>query len=179
MSRIGKMPITIPAGVSIDISDENVVTVKGPKGELKEQISKEITVGIEDGVLSVTRSSDDKKHRALHGLARALIMNMVTGVTDGFKKNLEMVGVGYRAQKQGNKLVLAVGYSHPVEFEEKDGITFDVPAPTQIVVNGISKQMVGEIAAKIRGVRPPEPYLGKGIKYSDEVIRRKEGKTGK
>ncbi|MBQ6475097.1 MAG: 50S ribosomal protein L6 [Clostridia bacterium] len=179
MSRIGKMPITIPAGVSIDISDENVVTVKGPKGELKEQISKEITVGIEDGVLSVTRSSDDKKHRALHGLSRALIMNMVTGVTDGFKKNLEMVGVGYRAQKQGNKLVLAVGYSHPVEFEEKDGITFDVPAPTQIVVNGISKQMVGEIAAKIRGVRPPEPYLGKGIKYSDEVIRRKEGKTGK
>ena len=117
MSRIGKMPITIPAGVSIDISDENVVTVKGPKGELKEQISKEITVGIEDGVLSVTRSSDDKKHRALHGLSRALIMNMVTGVTDGFKKNLEMVGVGYRAQKQGNKLVLAVGYSHPVEFE--------------------------------------------------------------
>jgi len=179
MSRIGKMPITIPAGVSIDISDENVVTVKGPKGELKEQISKEITVGIEDGVLSVSRSSDDKKHRALHGLSRALIMNMVTGVTDGFKKNLEMVGVGYRAQKQGNKLVLAVGYSHPVEFEEKDGITFDVPAPTQIVVNGISKQMVGEIAAKIRGVRPPEPYLGKGIKYSDEVIRRKEGKTGK
>ena len=179
MSRIGKMPITIPAGVSIDISDENVVTVKGPKGELKEQIGKEITVGIEDGVLSVTRSSDDKKHRALHGLSRALIMNMVTGVTDGFKKNLEMVGVGYRAQKQGNKLVLAVGYSHPVEFEEKDGITFDVPAPTQIVVNGISKQMVGEIAAKIRGVRPPEPYLGKGIKYSDEVIRRKEGKTGK
>lgn len=179
MSRIGKMPITIPAGVSIDISDENVVTVKGPKGELKERISKEITVGIEDGVLSVTRSSDDKKHRALHGLSRALIMNMVTGVTDGFKKNLEMVGVGYRAQKQGNKLVLAVGYSHPVEFEEKDGITFDVPAPTQIVVNGISKQMVGEIAAKIRGVRPPEPYLGKGIKYSDEVIRRKEGKTGK
>ncbi len=179
MSRIGKMPITIPAGVSIDISDENVVTVKGPKGELKEQISKEITVGINDGVLSVSRSSDDKKHRALHGLSRALIMNMVIGVTDGFKKNLEMVGVGYRAQKQGNKLVLAVGYSHPVEFEEKDGITFDVPAPTQIVVNGISKQMVGEIAAKIRGVRPPEPYLGKGIKYSDEVIRRKEGKTGK
>ena len=174
-----RISITIPAGVSIDISDENVVTVKGPKGELKEQISKEITVGIEDGVLSVTRSSDDKKHRALHGLSRALIMNMVTGVTDGFKKNLEMVGVGYRAQKQGNKLVLAVGYSHPVEFEEKDGITFDVPAPTQIVVNGISKQMVGEIAAKIRGVRPPEPYLGKGIKYSDEVIRRKEGKTGK
>ena len=179
MSRIGKMPITIPAGVSIDISDENVVTVKGPKGELKEQISNEISVGIEDGVLSVTRSSDDKRHRALHGLSRALIMNMVTGVTDGFKKTLDMVGVGYRAQKQGNKLVLSVGYSHPVEFEEKDGITFDVPAPTQIVVNGISKQMVGEIAAKIRGVRPPEPYLGKGIKYSDEVIRRKEGKTGK
>ena len=179
MSRIGRMPITIPAGVSINVSDENVVTVKGPKGELSEKISKDITVGIEDGVLSVTRSSEDKKHRALHGLSRALIMNMVTGVTTGFQKNLDMVGVGYRAQKQGNKLVLSVGYSHPVEFEEKDGITFDVPAPTQIVVNGISKQMVGEIAAKIRGVRPPEPYLGKGIKYRDEVIRRKEGKTGK
>ena len=179
MSRIGRMPITIPAGVSINVSDENVVTVKGPKGELSEKISKDITVGIEDGVLSVTRSSEDKKHRALHGLSRALIMNMVTGVTTGFQKNLDMVGVGYRAQKQGNKLVLSVGYSHPVEFEEKDGITFDVPAPTQIVVNGISKQMVGEIAAKIRGVRPPEPYLGKGIKYREEVIRRKEGKTGK
>ena len=161
------------------VSDENVVSVKGPKGELSERISKDISVNVDGNVLTVTRPSDDKKHRALHGLSRALIMNMVNGVTNGFTKELDMVGVGYRATKNGKKLVLAIGFSHPVEFEEKDGITFDVPAPTHIVVKGISKQMVGEIAAKIRAVRPPEPYLGKGIKYTDEVIRRKEGKTGK
>jgi large subunit ribosomal protein L6 len=179
MSRIGKLPITIPAGVTVTVSDENVVSVKGPKGELSERISKDISVNVDGNVLTVTRPSDDKKHRALHGLSRALIMNMVNGVTNGFTKELDMVGVGYRATKNGKKLVLAIGFSHPVEFEEKDGITFDVPAPTHIVVKGISKQMVGEIAAKIRAVRPPEPYLGKGIKYTDEVIRRKEGKTGK
>ena len=179
MSRIGKLPITIPAGVTVTVSDENVVSVKGPKGELSERISKDISVNVDGSVLTVTRPSDDKKHRALHGLSRALIMNMVNGVTNGFTKELDMVGVGYRATKNGKKLVLAIGFSHPVEFEEKDGITFDVPAPTHIVVKGISKQMVGEIAAKIRAVRPPEPYLGKGIKYTDEVIRRKEGKTGK
>ena len=179
MSRIGKLPITIPAGVTVTVSDENVVSVKGPKGELSERISKDISVNVDGNVLTVARPSDDKKHRALHGLSRALIMNMVNGVTNGFTKELDMVGVGYRATKNGKKLVLAIGFSHPVEFEEKDGITFDVPAPTHIVVKGISKQMVGEIAAKIRAVRPPEPYLGKGIKYTDEVIRRKEGKTGK
>ena len=179
MSRIGKLPITIPAGVTVNVTDENVVVVKGPKGELSEKINNDIKVNIEDGVLTVTRPSDNKNHRALHGLSRALINNMIVGVTNGFEKNLDMVGVGYRATKNGNKLVLAIGYSHPVEFEEKDGITFDVTAPTHIVVKGISKQMVGEIAAKIRAVRPPEPYLGKGIKYTEEVIRRKEGKTGK
>lgn len=179
MSRIGKLPITIPAGVTVTVSEANLVTVKGPKGELCEQINSDIKVNIEGGVLTVTRPSDDKNHRALHGLSRALINNMIIGVTNGFEKNLDMVGVGYRATKSGNKLVLAIGFSHPVEFEEKDGITFDVPAPTHIVVKGISKQMVGEIAAKIRAVRPPEPYLGKGIKYTEEVIRRKEGKTGK
>ena len=179
MSRIGKMPIAIPAGVTVTVSEENLVTVKGPKGELCEQINNDIKVNVEGGVLTVTRPSDDKNHRALHGLSRALINNMIIGVTNGFEKNLDMVGVGYRATKNGNKLVLAIGFSHPVEFEEKDGITFDVTAPTHIVVKGISKQMVGEIAAKIRAVRPPEPYLGKGIKYTEEVIRRKEGKTGK
>lgn len=179
MSRIGKLPITIPAGVTVTVSEANLVTVKGPKGELCEQINSDIKVNVEGGVLTVTRPSDDKNHRALHGLSRALINNMIIGVTNGFEKNLDMVGVGYRATKNGNKLVLAIGFSHPVEFEEKDGITFDVPAPTHIVVKGISKQMVGEIAAKIRAVRPPEPYLGKGIKYTEEVIRRKEGKTGK
>ena len=179
MSRIGKLPITIPAGVTVNVTDENVVVVKGPKGELSEKINNDIKVNVEGGVLTVTRPSDNKNHRALHGLSRALINNMIVGVTNGFEKNLDMVGVGYRATKNGNKLVLAIGYSHPVEFEEKDGITFDVTAPTHIVVKGISKQMVGEIAAKIRAVRPPEPYLGKGIKYTEEVIRRKEGKTGK
>ena len=179
MSRIGKMPITIPVGVTVTVSDDNVVTVKGPKGQLSEKISRDITVNVDGGVLTVTRPSDDKKHRALHGLSRALIMNMVHGVTEGFSKELDMVGVGYRATKNGKKLVLAIGFSHPVEFEEFGDITFEVPAPTHIVVRGISKQEVGEVAAKIRAVRPPEPYLGKGIKYTDEVIRRKEGKTGK
>ncbi len=179
MSRIGKLPINIPGGVTITVGDGNTVTVTGPKGRLSEKISSEMILEQENGVFTVKRPSDAKEHRALHGLSRSLINNMVTGVTNGFEKKLDIVGVGYRAQKQGNKLVLNVGYSHPVEFVEPDGITFDVPTPNKITVKGISKQLVGQIAANIRVVRPPEPYKGKGIKYDYEVVRRKEGKTGK
>ncbi len=179
MSRIGKLPIQIPAGVTITVSDDNTVTVKGPKGQLAEKISNDMILSMENGVMSVKRPSDAKRHRALHGLSRTLINNMVQGVTTGFTKNLDIVGTGYRAQKQGNKLVINVGYSHPVEFEEPAGIQFDVPAPNKIVVHGADKQKVGQIAADIRKVRPPEPYKGKGIKYDTEVVRRKEGKTGK
>ncbi len=179
MSRIGKLPVTILNGVTITVGEDNTVTVKGPKGQLSEHISKEMLIEQENGVLQVKRPSDDKRHRSLHGLSRTLINNMVVGVTKGFSKNLDIVGVGYRAQKQGNKLVLNVGYSHPVEFIEPAGITFEVPAPNKIVVNGIDKQLVGQIAANIRAVREPEPYKGKGIKYDTEVVLRKEGKTGK
>ena len=179
MSRIGKLPVTILNGVTITVGEDNTVTVKGPKGQLSEHISKEMLIEQENGVLTVKRPSDEKRHRALHGLSRSLINNMVVGVTKGFSKNLDIVGVGYRAQKQGNKLVLNVGYSHPVEFVEPAGITFEVPAPNKIVVNGIDKQLVGQIAANIRAVREPEPYKGKGIKYDNEVVLRKEGKTGK
>jgi large subunit ribosomal protein L6 len=179
MSRIGKLPVTIANGVTITVGEDNTVTVKGPKGQLSEHISKEMLIEQENGVLQVKRPSDDKRHRSLHGLSRTLINNMVVGVTKGFSKNLDIVGVGYRAQKQGNKLVLNVGYSHPVEFIEPAGITFEVPAPNKIVVNGIDKQLVGQIAANIRAVREPEPYKGKGIKYDTEVVLRKEGKTGK
>jgi large subunit ribosomal protein L6 len=179
MSRIGKLPVTILNGVTITVGEDNTVTVKGPKGQLSEHISKEMLIEQENGVLTVKRPSDEKRHRALHGLSRSLINNMVVGVTKGFSKNLDIVGVGYRAQKQGNKLVLNVGYSHPVEFVEPTGITFEVPAPNKIVVNGIDKQLVGQIAANIRSVREPEPYKGKGIKYDNEVVLRKEGKTGK
>jgi len=179
MSRIGKLPVTILNGVTITVGEDNTVTVKGPKGQLSQRISKEMLIEQEDGVLHVKRPSDEKRHRALHGLSRSLINNMVVGVTKGFSKNLDIVGVGYRAQKQGNKLVLNVGYSHPVEFIEPAGITFEVPAPNKIVVNGIDKQLVGQIAANIRAVREPEPYKGKGIKYDTEVVLRKEGKTGK
>ena len=179
MSRIGKLPITVPVGVTITVGDDNTVTVKGPKGQLTEKISRDMTIEEENGVLYVKRPSDDKEHRALHGLTRSLVHNMVVGVTEGFSKNLEIVGVGYRAQKQGNKLVLNVGYSHPVEFEEPAGIEFEVPGPNKITVKGASKQQVGQIAANIRKVRPPEPYKGKGIKYDYETVRRKEGKTGK
>jgi len=179
MSRIGKLPINIPGGVTITVGDDNTVTVKGPKGELCERISPQIEVSMDNGILNVSRPSDNKTHRSLHGLSRTLINNMVTGVTNGFEKQLDIVGVGYRAQKQGNKLVLNVGYSHPVEFVEPEGVTYEVPAPTKIIVKGISKQQVGQLAANIRAVREPEPYKGKGIKYSNEVIRRKEGKTGK
>ena len=168
MSRIGKLPITIPAGVTITVSDDNTVTVKGPKGQLSEKISPRIKVSMDAGILKVERPTDEKEDRSLHGLS-----------TKGFEKKLEINGTGYRAQKNGNKLVLNVGYSHPVEFEEGDGITFDVPAPNRITVQGIDKQKVGQIAADVRAVREPEPYKGKGIKYDYEVIIRKEGKTGK
>ena len=179
MSRIGKLPVHILNGVTITVGGDNTVTVKGPKGQLSEKISKEMLIEQENDVLYVKRPSDEKRHRALHGLSRSLINNMVVGVTKGFTRSLEIVGVGYRAQKQGNKLVLNVGYSHPVEFTEPAGIQFDVPAPNKIVVSGISKQMVGQMAANIRSVREPEPYKGKGIKYDNEVVLRKEGKTGK
>lgn len=179
MSRIGRMPIALPKGVSVTVAEDNTVTVKGPKGELKQKINPDMTVAVEGDTLTVTRPSDDKNHRALHGLSRALIHNMVVGVTEGFEKALTLEGVGYRAQKQGKKLVLTVGYSHPVEFEEPEGITFETPAQTRVVIKGIDRQKVGNVAATIRKVREPEPYLGKGIRYENEHIRRKEGKTGK
>ena len=179
MSRIGKLPITIPAGVTITVADDNTVTVKGPKGQLCEKLAPSMEVLVDAGVLTVKRPNDLKENRSLHGLSRSLINNMVIGVTNGFQKNLEINGAGYRAQKQGNKLVLNMGYSHPVEFTEPEGIEFEVPAPNRISVKGISKQRVGQIAADIRAVREPKPYKGKGIKYDYEVIRRKEGKTGK
>ena len=179
MSRIGKLPITIPAGVTITVADDNTVTVKGPTGQLCEKLAPSMEDLVDAGVLTVKRPNDLKENRSLHGLSRSLINNMVIGVTNGFQKNLEINGAGYRAQKQGNKLVLNMGYSHPVEFTEPEGIEFEVPAPNRISVKGISKQRVGQIAADIRAVREPEPYKGKGIKYDYEVIRRKEGKTGK
>ncbi|MCL2111738.1 MAG: 50S ribosomal protein L6 [Clostridiales bacterium] len=178
MSRIGKVPVTIPAGVEVKIGDDNFVTVKGPKGELSEQISPIITMKIEDGVLYVTRSDDEKQSRSLHGLSRTLVGNMVTGVSDGFERKLEIVGVGYKADKQGNKLVLNLGYSHPIELPDPEGITTEVPSATEILVKGINKAVVGNYAAIIRAWRPPEPYKGKGIRYSGEKIRRKEGKAG-
>ena len=179
MSRIGKLPISVPGGVTITVDDGNTVTVKGPKGTLTEKISPDMMIEQDNGVLHVKRPSDDKQHRALHGLTRSLIHNMVVGVTEGFAKNLEIEGVGYRAQLQGSKLVLNMGYSHPVEFEAPEGISFEVPAPNRITVKGISKQQVGQRAADIRAVREPEPYKGKGIRYAGEYVRRKEGKTGK
>ena len=178
MSRIGKAPVTIPAGVEIKV-EGNLVSVKGPKGQLSREVSKDMTIVIENGALRVSRPSDERNHKALHGLTRSLINNMVEGVTKGYSRNLEMVGTGYRAAKAGNKLTLQVGYSHPVEFIAPEGIEFTVPAVNQIVVSGIDKEVVGQVAANIRGTRPPEPYLGKGIKYAGERIIRKEGKTGK
>ena len=178
MSRIGKVPVTIPAGVEINITDENFVTVKGPKGELSEQISQLLAIKIEDGVLTVTRDGDEKEKRSQHGLARTLIGNMVTGVSEGFERKLEIVGVGYKADKQGKKLVLNLGYSHPIELPDPDGITTEVPSPTEIVVKGINKAAVGNYTAIIRAWRPPEPYKGKGIRYAGERVRRKEGKAG-
>jgi large subunit ribosomal protein L6 len=175
MSRIGKQPIAVPDGVEITIEPE-LVKVKGPKGELEERVSREIGVAQENGEIVVTRSTDRGEHRALHGLTRSLIANMVEGVTSGFEKRLEIQGVGYRAQLQGSKIVLALGYSHPVEVNAPNGIEFEVPQPTRITVRGISKQVVGEVAANIRKQRPPEPYKGKGIRYEGEYVARKVGK---
>lgn len=179
MSRVGKMPIAIPAGVTVDIAENNQVTVKGPKGELTRVLPQEMTIKIEDGHVVIERPNDLKKIKAYHGLTRALINNMVIGVTEGFKKTLVITGVGYRASIQGTKLNLALGYSHPVEVETPEGLTIEVPEQTKIVVSGISKEKVGQCAAEIRSLRAPEPYKGKGIRYEDEYIRRKVGKTGK
>ena len=179
MSRIGREPIAVPAGVTVTISDSNYVTVKGPLGELTQKFAAILTIAQEGNTLTVSRPNDEKEVRALHGLTRTLLNNMVVGVKDGFAKKLEIVGVGYRAEKQGAKIVLGLGYSHPVVFEEKDGVKFEVPDSTTIIVKGIDKQAVGQMAAVIRSKRPPEPYLGKGIKYTGERIRRKAGKTGK
>ncbi|MFB0917883.1 MAG: 50S ribosomal protein L6 [Clostridiaceae bacterium] len=179
MSRIGRAPIAIPKGVTFTVSDDNVVTVKGPKGELTKALSKRIKIEEKDNELVFTRSTDDKEDRSLHGLTRALVNNMVEGVTHGYQKNLELVGVGYRASVQGKKLVMNLGFSHPVEIQAAEGITFETPAPTKISVKGIDKETVGKMAADIRSWRKPEPYLGKGVKYEGEHIRRKEGKTGK
>lgn len=179
MSRIGKLPVHIPAGVTITVGEGNTVTVKGPKGTLTEKLSTEMLIEQDDGILHVKRPSDSKQHRALHGLTRTLINNMVLGTTAGFEKKLEVVGVGYRAQMSGKNLVLNVGYSHPVEIAAPDGISFETPTPNKITVKGIDKQLVGQLAANIRSVREPEPYKGKGIKYESETVRRKEGKTGK
>ena len=178
MSRIGNKPITVPDGVEVTLN-ENVITVKGPKGTLTREITSPITVAIDGKEIKVSRPNDEALNRSLHGLTRTLINNMIIGVKDEFKKELEINGVGYRAQKQGNKLVLTLGYSHPVEMVEPEGITFDVPNPNQIIVRGIDKELVGQTAAVVRTKRPPEEYRGKGIKYVDEHIRRKEGKTGK
>ena len=178
MSRIGNKPITVPEGVEVTLN-ENVITVKGPKGTLVKELHKNITVALEGNVINVTRPNDEPYNRSLHGLTRTLINNMIVGVKDEYKRELQINGVGYRAQKQGNKLVMNLGYSHPVEIEEPEGITFDVPNQNQIIVRGIDKELVGQTAAVIRTKRPPEVYRGKGIKYAEEVIRRKEGKAGK
>ena len=179
MSRIGRLPITVPAGVTVNVSDDNLVTVKGPKGTLSQQINSAIKVKQEGNILTLERPSDSKPHKAMHGLYRALVNNMVIGVTEGFSKTLEMVGTGYRAAAEGKTLTINIGFSHPVVLEAPENITYETPNQTTIVVKGISKQQVGSLAADIRAIRKPEPYLGKGIKYKDEVIRRKEGKAGK
>jgi ribosomal protein L6, bacterial type len=178
MSRIGRKPIQVPAGVSINL-DNSVITVKGPKGSLTREIHKDMKVNVAENEIVIERPSDNKLHRSLHGTTRSVIANMVSGVTEGFSKNLELVGVGYRANKTGDKIVLNVGYSHPVEIAPEAGIEFEVPANTKITVRGIDKERVGAVAAQIRSVREPEPYKGKGIKYEGERIIRKEGKAGK
>ena len=178
MSRIGKKPIAIPAGVDVKVAD-NKVTVKGPKGELTTSVNADITVAVEGAEIIVTRPSDSKEHRAMHGLTRTLVANMVIGVTEGYKKELEVNGVGYRAQKQGNNLVMNLGYSHQVIIPEVEGIKVEVPSANSIIISGADKQLVGQFAADVRKKRPPEPYKGKGIKYVDEHIRRKEGKAAK
>ena len=178
MSRIGRKPIEVPSGVTISL-DNNAITVKGPKGTLSRQLHSDMKVTVEQNVITVERPSENKLHRSLHGTTRTIIQNMVSGVTEGFSKSLELVGVGYRANKTGDKVVLNVGYSHPVEFVQANGIEFDVPANNKIIVKGIDKELVGAVAANIRSVREPEPYKGKGIKYEGERIIRKEGKAGK
>jgi large subunit ribosomal protein L6 len=179
MSRIGRKHITIPAGVEVTLGEGNVITVKGKNGTLTQTLHPDMIIKKEGAEIAVERPSEDKLHKSLHGLTRSLINNMVVGVTEGFSKTLDIVGVGYRAQKTGNGLTLNLGYSHPIVFDEIKGITFEVPNPNQIIVKGADKQAVGQIAAEIRAKRPPEPYLGKGVKYSDEHIRRKSGKAGK
>ena len=178
MSRIGNKPVVIPAGVTIDLKD-NTVTVKGPKGELSYTFNQNITLVQNEGEVVFTRPDDSKENKTIHGTTRAIFNNMVVGVTEGFQRELELIGVGYRAQLQGKNLVLNVGYSHPVEFTPEEGLEIEVPSNTKVIVKGYDKQKVGELAANIRGVRPPEPYKGKGIRYVDEFVRRKEGKTGK
>jgi len=180
MSRIGKLPITVPAGVTVNVDESNIVTVKGPKGTLSQAVNPDITLKQENGILTLHRPSEAKPHKAMHGLYRSLVNNMVVGVTDGFAKTLELVGTGYRASAEGGKkLNISIGFSHPVVLEAPDDVTFETPNQTTIVVKGMNKQQVGNLAADIRAIRKPEPYLGKGIKYADEHIRRKEGKTGK
>ena len=181
MSRIGRLPITVPAGVTVSVSDANLVTVKGPKGTLTQQVNKDITLNQEGNVITLSRPTDNKNHRAMHGLYRALLHKMVVGVSEGFSKTLEMVGTGYNAKaiEGGKKLDIKIGFSHPVVIDAPEGISFETPTQTTIVVKGADKQVVGNLAADIRAIRKPEPYLGKGIKYAGEHIRRKEGKTGK
>ncbi len=179
MSRIGLKPVTVPAGVEVKVDEKNIVTVKGPKGQLTQAIDPSMKIEINDGILTVTRPTENKKHKSLHGLSRTLINNMIIGVTEGYEKKMGIVGVGYRAAKQGKKLVLNLGFSHPVEMEDPEGVETEVPTQLEIVVRGINKQLVGNYAAKIRAWREPEPYKGKGIRYAGEHVRRKEGKTGK
>lgn len=179
MSRVGKKPIEVPADVTVTIGANNDVTVKGPKGELTRTFNADIKIDKEENVVTLTRPSESKEHRTIHGTTRALLANMVEGVSKGFERGLELVGVGYRASLQGEKLVLNVGYSHPVEFTPEEGLVVEVPTNTKIIIKGINKERVGALASNIRQVRPPEPYKGKGIRYEGEVVRRKEGKTGK
>jgi len=179
MSRVGNKPIEVPSGVTIDVATDNTVSVKGPKGELSRKFNADIKINVQDNEITVERPSDHKEHRALHGTTRSVLNNMVIGVTNGYERALEIIGVGYRASKAGNKLVLNVGYSHPVEIVPEQGIDIEVPSNTKVIVKGIDKQRVGEVAANIRSVRSPEPYKGKGIRYEGEFVRRKEGKTGK
>ena len=179
MSRVGKKLIEVPASVTVTVAEDNTVTVKGPKGELTRQFNKDMKFEQEGNIITVVRPSDSKEHRTNHGTTRALLANMVTGVSEGFSRALELIGVGYRAQLQGKKLVLNVGFSHPVEFTPEEGLEVEVPSNTKIIVKGISKERVGALASNIRDVRPPEPYKGKGIRYEGEFVRRKEGKTGK
>jgi large subunit ribosomal protein L6 len=178
MSRIGKAPVAVPNGVTVTLKDDNVISVKGPKGELTRSLPAAMTIAQENGQVTVTRPSDEDQHKSLHGLTRTLIANMVEGVTKGFSKNLELVGVGYKAEVRAYGLQLALGYSHPIEYRAPQGIKLTAPAPTQIVVEGANKEVVGQVAAEIRSLRPPEPYKGKGVKYAGEQVRRKAGKAG-